>query len=139
MFGPEEILFVLPEKGLLAHAEGLFAKKILVLAAPDTHLDFLQKVLGAAQIDLKNDALLARFPKGVGGSLLQETNVKQAKRIIVFGHSPTLLGLHIQAPAYKVFEFSGVQWLFADELAAIEPDQNRKKMLWAALKEMFGV
>ena len=55
----------------------------------------------------------------------------------IFRLPPAQLGLRIDAPLYKPVAFYGVTWLFADAVSVLEPDKNKKGLLWAALKQIF--
>ncbi|MBL7774554.1 MAG: hypothetical protein JNK89_01040 [Saprospiraceae bacterium] len=56
---------------------------------------------------------------------------------MVFGLQPFEIGINIQCPLYQPVEFYGATFLFADTLAALEPDKTLKTRLWQALQQLF--
>ncbi|MBL7779679.1 MAG: hypothetical protein JNM22_00590 [Saprospiraceae bacterium] len=141
MFGPKELIFTAPEHLPNEIAKGQFAKGIWVLALEEasgnSNTDFLKKVLSAAQLDLERDTLFAIIPEGMPIDMAASLRIKPATHVLVFGISPTQLGLHVEARPFQPFSFYGTTWLFADALSALEPDKTKKGLLWTALKSMF--
>lgn len=141
MFSSKELIFATPSSLPNDIAQGQFAKGIWVLVAaepayPD-NTDFLKKVLAAAQLDLERDTLFAEVPEAQPLDMATSIRIKPAGQILVFGIPPQQLGLHIQAPLFKPFNFYGATWLFADALSVLAPDKTKKGLLWTGLKSMF--
>lgn len=141
MFTPKELIFVAPQRLPNEIAKGGFAKGIWVLAAAEPeqsdNLDFLKKVLAAAQLDLERDTLFAEIAPDEPVDMAACLRLKPADKVLVFGIPPEQLGLHIQAAAFQPIAFYGVTWLFADALSVLAPDKTKKGLLWTALKGMF--
>lgn len=140
MFITDELLFAVPERTIESFAEGRYARQILVLALEETspsNREFLIKILGATQLSLTDDCLLAQVPDGEPLSVPQFIREKQPAQVLVFGLIPSQLGLTIQIPLYQATEFYGTTWLFADALSVLEPDKAKKGQLWTALKALF--
>lgn len=141
MFTPKELIFVAPSLLPNDIANGRFAKGIWVLAVAEPaqaeNLDFLKKVLAAAQLDLERDTLFAEIPLGEPVDMAATLRIKPADKVLVFGIPPEQLGLHIQAAAFQPVAFYGTTWLFADALSVLAPDKVKKGLLWTALKGMF--
>ncbi|MFN0173607.1 MAG: hypothetical protein ACKVU0_03075 [Saprospiraceae bacterium] len=136
-----ELLFIVADKSALAEAEGGFAREVMVLTLKEpnagTNRDFLSKILLAANLNLEQDALLAEIPANEARSLASELKERKPKQVLVFGLSPTQLGLSFEVQAYQPLAFYGSTWLFADHLSALESDKSKKTQLWSALKQMF--
>ena len=142
MFSNDDLIFLAPDFPLLEHAEGNFARRVLlVLAAADQSAEerqFLSKVLAAANLNLLQDTLLVELPdETTPVSLLPALKTKQPGHVLVFGRTPESLGLSIQANWYQPFLFYHTTFLFAEKLSTLEPDKARKGQLWRALQTMF--
>jgi len=141
MFLPDELIFMAPERPVLAFAEGGFARSVLVLTLEEPQAsgnrDFLAKILSAAQLNLAQDTLLASVPADERLDLPPLLREKPAKQVLVFGLSASQIGLTLNTRPYQPFSFYGATWLFADSLAAIASDQAKKSLLWSALKGIF--
>jgi hypothetical protein len=139
MFSPEDLLFSAPESPFPGRLSGGFARRILVVSDSDAPgaLDFLQKILTAAGIHLERDTLLAVVPGTAPVSVLSILLEKQPEQILVFGLTPAQVGIFIDATTYQPVAFYRATWLFADALLQMEPDKNKKAMLWRALQQVF--
>lgn len=137
----DDKVYLAADQSLQDLLQGAFAKQILVLyleeASADTNLAFLTKLLAAARIHLAQDTLSAAVPAGLPLSLAPFAHRKQAGHVLVFGLSPTRLGLSVQCSLYIPFEFYGSNWIFCDSLSNLEPDRGKKALLWQALQAMF--
>jgi hypothetical protein len=141
MFSDDDLLFVAPEQALSELVKGNFARRVLVLqlegARPLEERDFLLKILAAAQVNLDHDTHLAMIPAGKALAVTPYLKEKEPAIVLVFGLPPAQIGLQIPAPSYEPFTFYGCTWLFADSLATLEPDKQRKGQLWKALQVLF--
>jgi hypothetical protein len=141
MFSPDDLLFLAPEQPLSGKLTGGFARRILVILDSDGQspgaLDFLQRILTAAGINLEKDTLLAVTSGKDPVSFLSVMRQKQPEQILVFGPTPAQAGIFIEVALYQPVVFYQSTWLFADSLPALEPDKNRKGLLWRALQQMF--
>lgn len=136
-----ELLFIAAEKSALNHAEGEFARKLMILALAEpmatTNRDFLTKVLAAANLNLPQDAVFAEIPSNEPVALAPDLKLREPKQVLVFGISPVQLGLSFEVQPYQPLQFYGSTWLFADKLSVLEPDKQKKGQLWTAIKQIF--
>ena len=136
-----ELLFLAAEKTALADATGDYARKVvvLVLEEPQTlsNREFLGKVLAAAQLDLQRDTLLGEIPGWEPRAIAPDLQEFKPACLLIFGLTPSQLGLVIEPQAYQPLNFLNCTWLFADKLSSIEMDKAKKTQLWSALKQMF--
>jgi hypothetical protein len=137
----QELIFLAAEKTALGQAEGHFARKVAVLVLQEpgsaANRDFLTKVLSAAGLDLQQDTLLAEIPAHEPVSIAPDLQERKPLHLLVFGISPAQLGLSVQVVPYQPLSFYNATWLFSDALSILEPDKQKKSMLWNALKQLF--
>ena len=141
MFSERDLIFRVPQQSILDLARGGFARQVWVLSAePEGQaeaLDFLTKILAAARLNLEKDTLFVRLPAKTQVSILPALKVKHGEYILVFGLSPSDIGLTVDIPMYHPLPFYGTTFLFADALSSLEPDKALKSKLWQALQQMF--
>lgn len=139
MFSEKDLLFLVPEPLPGATAEGGFARRVLIISSLGDAgaRAFLEKVLGAVQLNLAQDTLFVALQSGGQVALTPLLREKQPTQVLVFGLKPDDLGLHVQPVLYQPVNFLQTNLLFADDLATLEPDRDRKTRLWAALKTLF--
>ena len=141
MFSERDLLFHVPQQSILDLARGGFARQVWVLAAESAGqaeaLDFLTKILAAARLNLEKDTLFVRVPGNTQVSILPAIKEKHGEFILVFGLSPSDIGLKADIPMYYPLHFYGSTFLFADALSSLEPDKTLKSKLWLALQQMF--
>jgi len=141
MFLPDELIFLAPDNSAAESAKGDYARRLWVLSLAEpahsvSNKDFLAKVLSAANLNLDKDTSFAEIPASRPVHFSADLKRSQPEHVLVFGLPPAQLGLTIDIPLYRPTEFYGTTWLFADALSALEPDKNRKGLLWAALKQL---
>ena len=143
MFSSKELIFATPARLPNEIAQGRFAKGVWILFAAEEgsldNIDFLKKVLAAAQLDLDGDTFFAEVPEAEPLDMAAALRIKPATQVLVFGIPPRQLGLHVEAPLFQPFSFYNTTWLFADALSILAPDKTKKGLLWTALKTMFLV
>jgi hypothetical protein len=142
MYSEKDELIALPDSDWSAALSGQFGRSILVVhqqhKQDGSELAFLQKVIGAAQLDIERDTLLAQWQAGqLPPSLFPLIRLKQPSVVLVFGWSPKDLGIQADFTRYQPVEFAGTTFLWADALHQLEPDRNLKGQLWTALKTLF--
>ena len=101
-------------------------------------IDFLAKILSAVKLDLHSDVLILRKTPNNDfsfSSFSQEINIQ---KVILFGIHPQAIGLQINYQKYHPIKLNDCLFVFADELTAISANQQLKKLLWNALKEVFS-
>ena len=136
MFATESLVFKTADKTLSEHGAGGFAKQILVLSAADGGKAFIQKVLGAANLDLAADAIYMEADDQIPVNCFSGLPDTPAF-VLVFGLSPQQIGLSVQLSAYQPVQIRNTTWLFADATQVLEPNKDKKGQLWAALKALF--
>jgi hypothetical protein len=143
MFSKEDLLFMVPETALADQATGQYAQKVMVIVAAEPAFpgwkDFLEKLLGAAKINLQQDTRLYWIEAGTSFRVAQEIKNKQPEQVLFFGIQPDSMGLHIQVSKYQPLFFCNTTMVFADALSKLEPDRNLKTQMWTALKVMFKI
>ena len=141
MFSDRDLIFRAPEHSILEFAKGGFAQRILIaLRAEPEHpgqLEFLNKVLAAARLNLEKDTLWVEIQADEPVSILPAIKEKHAEHILVFGYKPVHLGIAADIPFYQPQTFYGATFLFADALSVLEPDKAKKGLLWQALQQIF--
>ncbi len=141
MYSPEDLLFLAPDRDLMAFSTGAYARKIwlVVLEEPlfPGNKDFLVKILAAAQVNPEKDTLWTSVPIDTAIGLTSVLKLKQPDQILVFGLTPQMIGLQVDMPLYRPTEFYGATWLFSEALSVLEPDKSRKGLLWKALQQLF--
>lgn len=117
------------------------ARKVLIVfqESEDTAelLDFLQKITTAIKINLAQDTLTLKITAAERYSFIELTKQHQINHIVLFGVSPSVLGLHFDLPLYWVARHQERFFLLADSLELIQKDKTRKAALWSCLQEMF--
>jgi hypothetical protein len=141
MFIDESVYWV-SEQSLVENAVGKFESRILVIVNNESgvegkSLDFIEKVLTAAKIDLAKDTALLSIEKIEPIKLFPFPKSKIPLKVLVFGLEPNQLGLNINFQWYQHFVFSGITFLFAEKISLLETDRDRKMNLWNALKSIF--
>jgi hypothetical protein len=144
MYNDKDLLIAAAPAMTDALGRGQSARGILIVSQQGTDVTaehaFLQKVLGAAQIDLERDTFLVSLDGAKSPPALYPLiRSRQPQVVLVFGWQPKELGIHIQAPKYQPFQFNDTTFLWADALALLEPDRILKGQLWTALKVLFVV
>ena len=140
MFPIGELVFRAAESSVKELGTGAYAKNILVLALAEPNSpgnrSFIAKILSAASLDLSTDTLFAEIPAETPVNCFAALD-NRPQFILVFGLSPTQLGLQAAVHPYQAIMCHDATWLFADALSVLEPDPVRKKKLWEALKPLF--
>ncbi len=142
MFSESDILIVTNDQWLSKVDRTLRTRKVWVLvsgnASGQSEMEFLKKVLAAIQLDLDKDACLITVAAGDVLSISSLYEGAKPEKTLVFGLKPTDIGINIQLKTYIPTTYYGSSWLFSDDLSALESDKQKKGLLWAALKAMFG-
>lgn len=141
-----EDLYFIQEKNEFAGFEyfGENNRFVLVLHVDETvkfinqeEKEFLMRMLAALKLTEQSIALvnLAHY-KG--------TNLKQLKdffacnKVLAFGIEPSGLQLS-NTVMYALTDYDAQQLIFADALADLKNDDQKKRTLWMELKKMFNV
>ena len=123
-------------------------KQVLIVIQANNSLakdleQFLSKIMQAIGFKLNEDTLILKVKEGSSLSFAELSQKHQIQQVIVFGISPSKLGLNFHRRMYFPFQCGEFSFLFADDLNKIyeERQQGGKKMagqLWNALKVMFS-
>ena len=98
--------------------------------------EFLEKILQSVGIKLSEVRLINTAQEGIEENYdnLQEL---PSSRVISFGVNLNVLNFDITLNKYSLKTQESIVFLLADTLGEISSDQNRKKQLWQALKQLF--
>lgn len=143
MYSNQDLLFIVPDASLSEKPEGNYAQKVLILMLKEPAFadwrGFLEKLLGAAKINLANDTLLVALQNKEQLSIAPLLKSKQPDQVLVFGIQPDQMGLYLSVEKYQPIFFSNTNFLFADSLSVLEPDKNLKMKMWTAMKTLFKI
>jgi hypothetical protein len=143
MYSKEDLFFIVPETPLSEKGQGQYAQKVMVVVQVEPAYpgwkDFLEKLLGAAKLNLDQDTRLYMLNAGDSVQIAREIKSKQPDQVLIFGMTPDSLGLHIVATKYQPLFFGNTTLLFGDALSILEPDRNLKTQMWTALKAIFKI
>jgi hypothetical protein len=108
------------------------ASVIVVVPRPwhnilDSEKALLAKILGSVRVSIESVTIV--YQESVS---MQSLKVLKAQKILVFGSSVSG-GIN----SYEHVKLDGVSVIRADDFSAL--DDGKKKSLWLALKQMFGV
>jgi hypothetical protein len=143
MFSSRELLYQVPDSGLDCKEThfGNFSRGSLILApAADYHEPesiFLNKILEAVHTNLERDCLLV-LPPASPWAVLPILKTRKPERVLVFGLSPSAMGLQAEIPKYAPTFFYGTSWLFSDSLQMVAGSAALKSNLWKALQTLFS-
>ncbi len=133
-----EPLIAEPEPTKLAHSIFLVVSESRSASLNVYDEAFLEKVLQAVGVSLDKVTLI-----NVSGLTNPDYHYifreKQVREFISFGVPMEELNLYLPLLPYEVKFFHGIQFLYTDSLEGIRTDIERKKWLWTALKQMFGM
>jgi len=135
-----KIISITDTQSIINQCSGNAQKGIFICypTSDEVMVDFLTKILSAVKLNLKKDVfILEKTPDNdfSFSSFAKEVGIQKA---ILFGVAPQTIGLQINPQNYKPFTLNDCLFLFADELATISANQQLKKLLWNALKEIFA-
>ena len=105
-------------------------------------IQFLGNIIKAVGYDLMEDTCFLKIPQKTTISFAQIQKEIPTKFFIVFGRTPSELGIHINSNLYQPFVNLDTTFLFADELQEIYEERQsggkqKSSHLWKALKSLF--
>jgi hypothetical protein len=107
---------------------------LIVNSLSDTERAFLAKIL----ISVKQNIADAEIVEIVNKPEARLAHFSRAKEIISFGIVMNKLGSDLLLFPYQIQLHQSVKYLFVDDLQAIQSNQkDEKRLLWAALKNMY--
>lgn len=140
-------LFASPDKQLQSSdLAGKGGRGIFIVYEADSseqaQLDYLEKILAAAKIDMEQDVNILAVPPDGSIQLNPTAFSSTPQYILLFGVKPKQLGLNYQLPTYHPVTYQGATYLWVDSLATIQEERlagkNQKAgALWLALKQIF--
>ncbi|MFK7981267.1 MAG: hypothetical protein AB8G86_14875 [Saprospiraceae bacterium] len=135
-----KIIAVTDTKNIIDQCNGNAQNGIFICypATDESMVEFLAKILSAVKLDLKKDVFLLTKTADNNFSFSGFAKEIGIQKAIFFGTIPQTIGLQINCPKYKPFALNDTLFLFADELIKISANQQLKKLLWNALKEVFA-
>ncbi len=105
---------------------------------PDKQLTFLTGILTACRLSIADVAIL-NTEQHTGVTYKEAIDALQSRSVILFGIEPADFGLPLSFPHYQLQPFSGVTYLAAPTLLALENDKVEKSKLWVCLKRLYNV
>ena len=125
----------------VTHAEdvALKASTTLVLVLPvdmsGASQEMIDKLIVACALDAGRDVVRVSAPRA--GSLARQL-ASHGRRLycVCFGLSPKQVGAHWSVNPYRWVKDSGVLYCFAERPELIVTDLDRKRQLWACMKDI---
>ena len=104
------------------------------LNPPDSEL--LGKILTAVQLTLQTVEVI-EMNKNPNMDLSHIFTQKSVNQLISFGVMMSEVSLMLRLTPYQILESKGIKFISGISLTDLQNDIPKKKLLWAALKEMF--
>ena len=95
----------------------------------------LGKILGAAKQDM-NAVVIHQLHNSDSVNAMKAV-INNQQLILSFGVSPLRLGLVCDKRPYQLINIAGKTLLFSHNLTDLGRDPNKKKALWAAIKDYY--
>jgi len=120
-------------------AKAVHSNKSLIIitnSLSESERDLLTKILISIKKDIENAEIieLSKIPD------TRLSNYPSAKEIISFGIGMSKLGNNLLLYPYQIQLHQNVKYLLVDDLPAIQSNlKDEKRLLWAALKNMYQV
>ncbi len=119
------------------------AKNMLIVINDSdlNNIEFLSKILKAIQFDIEKDVILWALPpkKMFNLTHLRKNTPNSIDKILLFDVLPERLSLQFKLPIYFITKINDTTFLSSDSLSSISKNQAKKKQLWEALQQLFGV
>ena len=106
-------------------------------AKQDNLSTLLRNILNAVKLDLQNDILINYKTDEESHSLAEWRTKAPIRHILLFGIPPQQLDIQNDIPKYQPTPIEEINFLVADDLAAINTDKSLKKALWMALQKIY--
>lgn len=120
-------------KGDIATATWL----VVTLEMQTPQVELLQNMLKAVGSSLEKGTAVLEIPPMSTLSLSELINhTPFSKNCLIFGFNATALGWQFDVPFYKPIRWKEKSIIFADALAMIQNDINKKKQLWQGLQQL---
>ena len=109
----------------------------LIPEKENTAYTFLNGILQACRLGISDVSLLSFRTDEVNFKYIQDTN--QSSLVLMFDIAPGAIGLPVYFPHFQLQNFSGVTYLSAPGLDALQNDKLLKSKLWLCLKQYFSL
>jgi hypothetical protein len=108
---------------------------------PDTHLNFISKILEACKMNIADVAIVNHLTKPV---IITELKKQLEPTIVIlFGTTPADIKLPIGFPQFKPQVYDGCTYLLSPSLDELNKDSEEGKILksklWVCLRKLFEV
>jgi hypothetical protein len=103
----------------------------------NTAYTFLNGILQACKLAVTDVSILSSHADEVNFKYIQDTN--QSSLVLMFDIAPGAMGLPVYFPHFQLQQFSGVTYLSAPDLEALQNDKLLKSKLWLCLKQYFSL
>ncbi len=108
-----------------------------VVYLPDDDLRLLMNMLAACHLGLGDVAVLNSFSHAASYKTI--TDELKSRVVLLFGVEPVSFGLPMSFPQFQVQPFTGISFLYAPSLQALQEDKVLKSKLWVTLKRLFNI
>jgi len=133
------IVYQIPEVPSSIVSTGNGSKGLVVAVAQEdasgAEMETLRKMITAIRYDMEDDAVILSIPRGSQFPLSAWD--KEWQDLLVFGVSPSVLGLQIEHLQEKILVLENRRALFCPSLKEINGIIPKKQTLWRLLQEMF--
>lgn len=133
------IVYKIPEVPSSIIPAGNGSKGLVVAIAQEdasgVEMETLRKMIAAIRYDMEEDAVILAIPTGSQFPLSSWD--KEWKDLLVFGLTPSVLGLQIENLQEKILVLENKRALFCPSLKEINGSIPKKQTLWRLLQEMF--
>lgn len=141
MFKPE-IFIVSTVEEILAQTAGENSKGVMVIAQTGEGMNtgdpgLLNKILHSVQLDSTKDVLLLEAESTLRFSLAAVCKASGSHTVLVFGCTPSQLGMQFRIEKYLPFSINGIKGVWADPLHELENAREKKNALWKAMQTLF--
>lgn len=124
------------------HLLGKNVKKVLIVLNEDeysNHFDLMQKIIGAVGLNVDQDCTIYHLTDDHFVKFSDIKNAIEIEKAIFFGVELKKLGLQIETSLNKITRFRNTMILQTFTLSALHLDNQKKRVLWNALKLLFSV
>ncbi len=101
--------------------------------------ELLHNILRAAKLDIDKEVHSLPITPQADFSFIQMQSKAAFEKALLFGVTPSKLGIHLDLKPYQPLPFQGCIFLLADKLSDIQKDNTKKKALWACLQEIYRI
>jgi len=130
-------LYNIPDGANMGMSESGLQWSVLTLPMQEAEREMLQKMLVAVGVPSLASAVVREADAQELVSLSNDWQALPSARYwLIFGRSARSVGWLFDVPLYQVLRFGGRAVIFADALALLQSDMNKKKLLWAALQQI---